>query len=370
MKILHTGDIHLDSPFAGLPAKEAEARRRDVRETFSAMMKYAGDNGVDMVIIAGDLFESGFATRETVARLRRDFSSLSCPVIITPGNHDPADEAGIWKKNLFPDNVFVFTSPELSVFSFDDLNCDVYGWGFSSSVMTKTPLMGQLPEDEKKINILAGHCDTMSPVGNYCPTPTAALRAFGADYCALAHIHNPENANTALTGIGAYCGCPEGRDFGECGPKGAILAEVEKKHHSCRFVRFSKRIYRKETLNTDGAADYSEIESLVTDFCERENISDDTLLRITLTGRVSPSLVIDTDSLAENIRGPFYTEIKDETCPMWDGTDLVSDRGIKGEVYRQLLPRLESADPDERESANRALRYALAALAGENISDM
>lgn len=369
MKILHTGDIHLDSPFSGLSASAAEERRRDVRETFSEMMRYAKDNEVDMVIIAGDLFETSFVTRETVAILRRDFSMLDCPVIITPGNHDPAEENGIWSKNLFPDNVYVFTTPSLTHFSFDSLNCDVYGWAFTSSNMTECPLQGQHPEDSSRINILAAHCDITSPIGNKCPVSVPVLRDFGAEYCALGHIHNPEAANKALDRAGLYCGCPEGRDFGECGTKGAMTVQVDKQSVSAGFRRFCKKVYRREELNVDGASDYTEIADKLRAFVSEKGYSGDTLLRVTLTGNVDPALVIDCGALAREVKDTFYTEIGDETVPVWNSDLLSCDKGIRGEVYRTLLPSLESTDKETRARASKALRYALAALNGSSISD-
>ena len=40
LKILHTGDIHLDSPFSRLDARKAEIRREELRSSFSAMFSY------------------------------------------------------------------------------------------------------------------------------------------------------------------------------------------------------------------------------------------------------------------------------------------------------------------------------------------
>ena len=71
------------------------------------MMKYAADTAVDMVLIAGDLFDNELVTRETVALLRRDFSALSCPVVISPGNHDCAGPSSVWARELMPANVCV-----------------------------------------------------------------------------------------------------------------------------------------------------------------------------------------------------------------------------------------------------------------------
>lgn len=370
MKIFHTGDVHLDSPFSLLGAKQAEERRRDARESFSSMMRYAKEWGADMVIISGDLFETSFVTRETVALLRRDFSMLDCPVVIAPGNHDPAPVNGIWEKNLFPDNVYVFTSPELCRISFDFLNCDVYGWAFTSPNMAECPVKGRHPEDESRINILAAHCDTVSAISTNCPVSPAALRDFGADYCALGHIHNPENANKSLDGVGMYCGCPEGRDFGECGIKGALAVEVEKGGFNAEFVRFCKKVYLQRELNVDGGADFSQISEAVCDYVAESGFSNDTILRVVLKGSVEPSLVIDTNALADSIKGLYYVEVKDETVPLWNGDVLSANKGMCGEVYRVLLPSLESSDAKTRERAAKALRYALAALNGGNISDM
>lgn len=369
MRILHTGDLHLDSPFSGLDITRANSRRRELRETFSSMMRYAREKDMDMVIIAGDLFDSAFVTRETVALLVREFSSLSCPVIITPGNHDPYCEGSVWQKTDFSDNVCVFDTPGLTKLYFEDLGACVYGSAFTDVFKSGCPVSGTV-EDGELINIIALHADTASPLSRYCHIPPAALRAFGADYAALGHIHSPEAANEVLDGIGAYCGCPEGRDFGECGPKGALDVTVEKGRCEINFVRFSKITYEVRSLNVDSADSSAFVESAVDEFIKSGGFDEGCLLRLVLTGCVSPSLVINTDILSQNARGLFYLEIEDSTSPTWNADGLLSDPGIRGELYRTLLPGLESADAEERERSALALRYALAALSGEDISDM
>lgn len=373
MKILHTGDLHLDSPFSGLDISLAATRRRELRQTFSSMMSYARTEGIDMVIIAGDLVDSTFVTRETIALLIKEFASLSCPVIITPGNHDPADEASIWKKSLFSENVHVFSENSLSRLDFPHLGCSVYGYAFTSPIESTCKISGEVC-DKSLINILAAHCDTSAPIGRYAPTPVSAIRAFGADYAALGHIHTPDSANAALAGLGAYCGCPEGRDFGECGEKGALIVDIEKSGESAvvktEKKRFCKRIYSLRELSVDAAASMGEvlskIKSFANDFEEKEN----TLLRINLTGCVDSSLVINTAALCEDNLGFFALEVQDSTLPTWNSAALLADKGINGEVFRVLLPALESENREERDRASLALRYAIAALNGEDISDM
>ena len=369
MKILHTADLHLDSPFAGLDISRAERRRREMRETFSRMMRFAGEAEVDMVVIAGDLFDSAFVTRETVSLICREFASLSCPVVIAPGNHDPYTAGSVWEKTPFSENVHVFKSGELEKISFDSLSCDVYGYAFTSAYETECRVAGSV-EDSEKINILVAHADVSSPISRYAPLPAAVIRSFGADFAALGHVHNPEATEALLKGCGAYCGCPEGRDFGECGEKGALVVEIDGDSVRVEPVRFSKRIYEVHSVSVDGAEDTGAVNAAI-DNCIRENgEGEEHLVRIILTGSVSPSLVINTSSLSENTRGLFHLEIEDATSPTWNASLLSNDRGIRGELYRTLLPDLESEDGEKRKTAALALRYGLAALAGDDISDI
>jgi len=372
LKILHTGDIHLDSPFARLDPRRAEIRREEVRAAFCAMMAYARTNGVDLVLIAGDVFESGFVTRETLTLLIREFSSLSCPVVIAPGNHDCASPDSVWNKAVFPENVHIFRSGQLEKFSFDALNTDVYGFAFTSSDMTECPLTGHRAQDPERINLLCMHGDTTSPISRKCPVTRADLAAFGADYAALGHIHNPGPIEYRDGVLAAYCGCPEGRGPDEVGPKGAILCEIEKENGKARVragrIRFSRRRYENETVSADGADTLGEIETRIADMIREKQYGEDTILRVTLTGAVDPALVVDRAALESRFTELFSVEITDETTPAFSAADFENDRTVRGEFYRTLVPLMESGTPRERRVALLALRYGLAAMSGENIS--
>lgn len=374
MKILHTGDIHLDSPFSRLDAHRAEARREDLRATFKAMMQYARENGIDMILIAGDLFEDKFVSRETVAMLIREFSAFARPVVIAPGNHDCITAGSIWEKNVFPDNVYIFTDPTLTYFPFDEYGADVYGYAFTAPARTDSPLSGARVNDPARINLLCAHGDTTSPLSNYCPITRADIAAFGADYAALGHIHNPEPIVSDGARAYAYCGCLEGRGPDEIGPKGAIVAEIEKRDGiasvQARRVRFSRRRYEKCTVDCTGADTTALIEDALAREIEKNGYGEDTLLRATLTGSVSPSLVIDTHALEAQFSSVFSLEITDETIPQLDAREFENDRTVRGAFYRAMVKKIENASPREREIAVRALRYGLAAIAGENISDL
>ena len=64
LKFIHAADFHLDSAFGALPARQAAARRRECRETLFRLADYVNREGIQLVLLAGDLFDSGSAFRE------------------------------------------------------------------------------------------------------------------------------------------------------------------------------------------------------------------------------------------------------------------------------------------------------------------
>lgn len=90
MKFLHCADIHLDSPFSlALPA-DAGKRRTELRSDFSSAVLYAKTEGCKLFLIAGDLFDDDFVTKDTMKCLSMNFrrfhpvSLSSRPAITTP----------------------------------------------------------------------------------------------------------------------------------------------------------------------------------------------------------------------------------------------------------------------------------------------
>ena len=64
----------------------------------------------------------------------------------------------------------------------------------------------------------------------------------------------------------------------------------------------------------------------------------------------------------------YHIEIKDKTYPRMDTSALAHDSTLRGEIYRTLLPQLECDDPEKRREATMALRVALLAVDGRDIS--
>ena len=120
IRILHIGDLHLDSPFDELSPKKSEERRRGLRECFMDMMRYVREENIDLVLISGDLYDARYVTADTVDLLIREFrSAAETHFVIAPGNRDPRSPKSIYAAGRFGNNVHVFEDEVLTRIDFD-----------------------------------------------------------------------------------------------------------------------------------------------------------------------------------------------------------------------------------------------------------
>lgn len=108
VKIVHAADFHLDSAFGALSGEQARQRRRESRELLTRLANYVNQNGVDVVLLAGDLFDSDTTYRETLEALSDALGAMRARVFIAPGNHDPYSAKSPYATLAWPENVHVF----------------------------------------------------------------------------------------------------------------------------------------------------------------------------------------------------------------------------------------------------------------------
>lgn len=371
-KILHIADVHLDSPFSLLDPQKSQARRNELRGTFTSAMMYAKMEKYDIVIIAGDLFDCEFVTRETMDLITSQFAANpDCKFVIAPGNHDFYSSASPYSKTKFPENVYIFTSETLTCFRFDDIGVDVYGYAFTGEKMEKNPLAAAVYVDRERINILAAHADIYSKA--YCPVGVEDIVRGAYDYAALGHIHNGGDIQKSGNTYYAYSGSLEGGSFGECGLKGAIICDATwvggKKQLKFKARRFCTRRYEKLDVDISGAVSDKEVIAKVRRAATENGYGNDTLLRVRLLGNIPVSADIRADKITAEDIGVYYLEVRDCSAPLLDYEELKNDISIRGAFFRELLPQLESEDDAVRARASKALHYGLAALSGDDIVD-
>ena len=107
MKILHTSDWHIGRTFHGHSTLEALA------EVLSALVVQVRENDVDVVVVAGDVFDSATPAAPAYTLLTDTLVALHATgarVIVTSGNHDSAARLG-FQARLLREGIHVVTDP-------------------------------------------------------------------------------------------------------------------------------------------------------------------------------------------------------------------------------------------------------------------
>ena len=366
LKILHCADLHLDSPFSGLDPIQSEKRREEQLDVLRNLICYIRNQHIDLVLIAGDLFDSGFTSSKTVKYVADMFAKITCPVVIAPGNHDPYVKNGIYS-NGFPKNVFTFDSEQLSSFDFEDLGISVWGYAFTSRSYEAHPLACEYKVNPDRLNILCAHADTVQALSKYAPITPRELEDSPFAYAALGHVHNAPPAASFNGTLTAYSGCAEGRSFDELDFGGAILLEVEDKKINAKKIQLAKRRYMIEKIDVTGADSDAAVVEKIRQRIALKTYKDETSLRVELYGSVDAEYAPNAQRICKEISGLYSLEIKDETIPAFDEEALAEVINVRGEFCRTLLKTIREGTEEERKTATLALRIGLAALDGKPI---
>lgn len=367
IKILHIADVHLDSPFTLYNIGEAEKRRMELRAAFSSAVMFAKENGVQLCLIAGDLFDSEYITDDGAQFIFSVIKSCpNCMFLLSPGNHDPASDDSLYTTMKMPDNLYIFRKREKLELS--SLGVRVYGVGFTSSIMTESPVTGWEKPDSRFINILLCHGDTSSSSSPCGPITEQWLADSGFDYVALGHIHKPGGILYAGGTAYAYPGCLVGRSYDEPGHHGAIFGMLEKGKIELDEIRFSQKRYETAECDLSGLGKYDALEKIRSDIAKYQS---DTMLRLILVGALTEGFTISASEIGVGDAFPCRMEIIDKTTVKPQLSSLESDVSLKGVFCRKMQERGGFADgEDVSDIVALALKYGLSALEDRGFSNL
>jgi DNA repair exonuclease SbcCD nuclease subunit len=372
LKFLHFGDVHLDTPYAGLAPEKSDERRAGLRENFIKMMEYVRTAGINYALISGDLFETDCATNTTAELIIREFRS--CPdtkFIIAPGRNDCYENNPIYTSGRLPENCFVFTSDKIDRFDFENDRVVIYGWGFVTENITESPIFDRTVGDGSMINMVVGYADLDGEVGStLCPISSKDIKRFGADYYAFGSRHEGSDFMKIGSSLCAYSGAIESTGYSEPGIGGAKLLTVKYKGGEmsidAKNLTFGKIVFRSETVDVTGVDTNNEVINRVSRLVSEKKYDENTALSIEFVGEIDPRFILPKN-LGSDTFGLYAFEMRDKTLPLYNTKSFRRDMSVKGELFRQLLPMLESNDESERLLGARAFREGLAALEGREI---
>lgn len=364
IKLLHTADLHLGARFPSLGEREG-ARQAAFFKTFEHLLTLAIKCEADLLVIAGDLFDRPRPDAATVgqvqAGLRRLVERGIVPVLL-PGTHDsviPGDS--VYRRNEFPGTVLLDrpTVEEPARVAIRGEDVFLYGFAYRSFLSDQgLDSMARRPGDGIHIGLLHGSRQG-SPEWDYrrkdLPFTLADLKRWGLDYVALGHYHQFEILQEDNRIYACYPGSPEGKRFGENGPRYCAIVSIGDGGVSLERQVVNRQALEEQTLDLGG--------------CESEEAAvaaigamggPELLLRLSLTGIVEAPL----DLAALHVRCSdrfFHLELLDRTR-LFDSDfagRIAQEETVRGVFVRKVRQLLAETPEERRAVVEEAFREVL-----------
>lgn len=289
MKILHTADVHLDSPMKSLALRDPELRdrvRSSSRTAFIKIVDIAIAEEAAALLIAGDLFDGAERSARIAAFLTIQLERLGrhgIRVFYIKGNHDA--ENPLAGELTLPSNVHVFDGRGGKVQLAEDVW--IHGVSFANRHAPESLLPKYPAPIEGAVNIAMLHTSLAGAEGHdlYAPCTVGELTAAGFDYWALGHVHRRQVHSNAPWIV--MPGTPQGRDMGELGPKSATLLTIDKAIEIDEVPTSAVEFLHIEVDITDTDSDDVLRDMLRRTMRDtaRNLVSENAVVRLELTGR-------------------------------------------------------------------------------------
>lgn len=369
LRMLHLADLHLGWEPAFLGAKAAERRReRDglLRRTVDVVLE---ERPVDLVIIAGDLFETHTPPDGLVETVLQDLQRLvdaGVQLVTVPGNHDELTYAdsvyrrfvdrwpGVLIQNPMPGHVTTLDVAGATV--------HIYGLAYVGGLTRAVPPIAEFPRLEAEgyhIAVFHGSLDWDAGERSL-PLSSDALKRANYDYVALGHIHRHQVHHLGR-GKAVYPGAVEGKTFRDPGTGELVFVRLDGKEIVVDTYPLPTRTIKEVEVDVTDCEDSEDV--FVT---MRQEADENAIVRLRAVGAAPGPL--SPEKLQERLTPHFYyVEVVDETTMLNEAVIalLADEPTVRGQFVRRMRQALREAKDDEQKKLlNAALRRGLAALEG------
>jgi len=389
LRLLHTADVHLGARHADL-GEQAAAQRERQFAAFKAAVDLAIAERVDIVLIAGDLFDSNTQPRRSVERVAAELKRLVAAkirTVVIPGTHDVYDRASLYRVHdlatmagsTVDDDLVTVLTPDRPSVHLAACNVVVHGPVFATKRAPYSPLrdLKVTPGEVATWNVGMVHGSLAIPDRtdhDEVVVTRAEIEATGLDYLALGHWHSAQQGKAGGTTY-AYSGAPEPVAVTQDGAGKVLLIALDEVA-GVRTVTIEERTVgrtRFEKLDVDAStlADQPELVKLLT-----ARADPDLVLDVRLTGVRPDELDVSTDEVEDQLKGSFLkVRVRDASVPALTKGNLPSPDTIPGAFIRDVEGRIAELEAEGSEPAiaeatelRDVLRLGRLLLAGHEVT--
>ncbi len=290
-RFLHTSDWQLGMTrrFLGV---EAQARYDQARfDAVRTLGRLCRERDCGLVVVAGDSFESNLVSPAPAARALEALREFPVSVVLLPGNHDPLDEASVYRSAAFAANrppLLRILGEEESI-HLENAEVEVVGAPWRSKHPTGNPFLETLaalpPAGDSllRIGIAHGMVDEIAFQGeSQSVLPLDSLKLALAEnrlhYIALGDRHS----FTQVTDRIYYSGTPVATDFNETDPGRVALVELDGPSISVAPFQIGNWRFLPRAAELSGAVDADALCAQLETEPEKENA----IIRLTLSAEL------------------------------------------------------------------------------------
>ena len=369
LKILHTADIHLGAKFPGLGNK-GDSQREQLRTTFKNIIATAIDERVNIILIAGDLFNANQQPQKNIDLVIEQFNLLgsnNIPVCLIPGTHDSLDPSSIYRKVDFEgkcSNLKIFADENISSKEYPGLDLTVYGKPNLSNRSYISPLKGLNRSTLSKFHIAMAH-------GSFCIPEKIAeddhvfrleeVKASGMDYLALGHWHRVYSCSEKPPAW--YSGPPEW--IPDQRERGAVLlvSLLDSGEVKVEPRKLGLRDYDEIEIDMSEIQDLAMLKARISDGANQNLIR-----KVTLKGLRDAEVIANPEELETDLRENFFhLDVMDKSHPRSREITAHEERLIMNRFIRLMKEQIESSEGEEKDTAESALQYGVALLDGKEV---
>lgn len=364
-KFLHTADWQIGRLFATFDREHAPLLAEARIAAVEKLAALATGQGVDAVLVAGDVFDAQTVSDRTVRRLFNALSGFAGPWLMIPGNHDAALAESVWTRAVrlgaVPANAYLCLTPEVRLFP-------ELGFAVLPAPLTQRHTYGDLtawfdsaetPPGLVRIGlahgsvqgILAEDIDSTNPIAMDRPE-LARL-----DYLALGDWHGTKIVGPKI----AYSGTPEPDRFKANDSGQALLVDIQAPGAEPSITALQTAQFRWRSIAVELQVDSDT--DLVID--QLKVLESNEVIDLTVTGRIGlamQSMLLHGIGQAEASARHLQADLSGlQLMPTDDDIASLQADGYLAEVIDEL--RSATSSPDAAHAA--VAQDALALLAAE-----
>lgn len=262
MKFLHIADVHLDSPFLGLsflPSELFGQIKNAIQLSFEKAVNFAIDHDVDLVLLAGDTFDSIHPTPQSKIFFANQIKRLvdrQIQVVMVLGNHDYSQIDDLLL-NESPYFKIIGSNEQIEQVDFmtkSQYKYRVVGFSYQHNHITEDIIAKYPPKSTSIYTIGLAHAgmkQSSVDQNNYAPFTLNEVKNLNYDYFALGHIHLRQVLSQEPWIV--YSGNLQGRHVNEKDAKGFYFGQVDEQSQNTQlqFIDVSPIVWQTVDLTLD-----------------------------------------------------------------------------------------------------------------------